>query len=129
MKRTLGILSLTLVLALAAVAQTANPAPAKAEKLSKTQLLSLIATAKTPAEHERIAQYYEARAQDYLAQSREHEQMAAQYRKNPLISSSKWATGTVQHCEYIAQSLKDDATKMQELAQLHRQMAASAEMK
>lgn len=127
MKRTLALLSVSLILAVASIAQT-TPA-VKAEKLSKPQLLSLIATAHTPAEHERIANYYDARARDFLAQSAEHAQMAAEYRKNPMISSSKWATGTINHCEYLAQSLKNDAIKMQELAQLHREMAASAGQK
>ncbi len=127
MKRTLALLSVSLILAVASIAQT-TPA-VKAEKLSKPQLLSLIATAHTPAEHERIANYYDARARDFLAQSAEHAQMAAEYRKNPMISSSKWATGTINHCEYLAQSLKNDAVKMQELAQLHREMAASASQK
>ncbi len=127
MKRTLALLSVSLILAVASIAQT-TPA-VKAEKLSKPQLLSLIATAHTPAEHERIANYYDARARDFLAQSAEHAQMAAEYRKNPMISSSKWATGTINHCEYLAQSLKNDAIKMQELAQWHREMAASAGQK
>ena len=127
MKRTLALLSVSLILAVASIAQT-TPA-VKAEKLSKPQLLSLIATAHTSAEHERIANYYDARARDFLAQSAEHAQMAAEYRKNPMISSSKWATGTINHCEYLAQSLKNDAVKMQELAQLHREMAASASQK
>ncbi len=127
MKRTLALLSVSLILAVASIAQTTSAV--RAEKLSKPQLLSLIATAHTPAEHERIANYYDARARDFLAQSAEHAQMAAEYRKNPMISSSKWATGTINHCEYLAQSLKNDAVKMQELAQLHREMAASAGQK
>lgn len=127
MKRAFSILSLTLVLALAAFAQTPAAQPRPAEKLSKQQLLALIATAKTPAEHQRLAHYYAAKAQDYLAQSKEHEQMAEQYKKNPLISSSKWSTGTISHCEYFAKTFKDAAAKMQELAQLHEQMAQSAE--
>ncbi len=127
MKRTLVLLSVSLILAVASIAQTTPTV--KAEKLSKPQLLSLIATAHTSAEHERIANYYDARARDFLAQSAEHAQMAAEYKKNPMISSSKWATGTIDHCEYLAQSLKDDAVKMQELAQLHLEMAASAGQK
>lgn len=129
MKRTFAALALTFALALSAFGQTSAQPRNQAEKLSKQQLLSLIATAKTPAEHQRIARYYEAKANDYLAQSKEHEQMAEQYRKNPMISSSKWATGTINHCAYIAQSLKDASAKMQELAQLHEQMARSTEQK
>jgi hypothetical protein len=126
MKRIFGILSLTFVLAIAAVAQTPAATQNQAEKLSKKQLLSLIATAKTPADHRRIAQYYEARAQDYLAQSKEHKEMAAQYKANGAIST-KWATGTVGHCEYFAKYFQDVSVKMQEMAGMHEQLAKDAE--
>jgi hypothetical protein len=128
MKRTIGFLSFILVLAVVVFAQISQ-AQQKPEKLSKQQLLSLIATAKTSAEHNRIAQYYGAEAKAYLAQSQEHEQMAEQYKKNPVISSSKFATGTVNHCEYLAQHFKESATQMQELAQEHEQMAKDAGQK
>lgn len=55
--------------------------------------------------------------------------MAEAYKKNPMTNSSKFATGTVDHCEYFAQSFKEMATKMQELADMHEQMAKDAEGK
>ena len=129
MKRTFGILVVALVLMIS-VAGLISAAQQKApEKLTKQQLLSLIATAKTPAEHRRIAEYYHAKAQDYLAQAKEHEEMAEAYKKNPMTSSSKFATGTVNHCEYFYQSFKDMAAKMQELADMHEKMAKEAEPK
>src|ERR1035437_2066706 len=84
MKRTasiLSILSLVLVMTVAAFGQTS----AKAEHLSKQQINTLIATAKTPADHQRIAQFYQSQAQDYLAQSKEHEAMVAAYNANPSL--------------------------------------------
>src|ERR1035437_1206041 len=39
--------------------------------LGRSQLDTLIATAKTPVEHQRIAQDYRNQAQDYLAQAKE----------------------------------------------------------
>ena len=125
MKRTLQFVSLSSVVIfglLQARAATRHPA----ENLSKPHLQSLIATAKTPAEHERIARYYEAKAQNDLAAAREHAQMAAQFRQNALTASSKWSTGTVNHCVYFAQSLTSDAAKMQQLALQHEQMALRA---
>ena len=89
----------------------------------------MIATAKTPAEYQRIAEYYHAKAQEYLAEAKEHGEMAEAYKKNPMTSSSKFATGTVNHCEYFHQSFKDMAAKMQELAEMHKQMAKDAESK
>ena len=96
--------------------------------LSKRQLNSLIATAKTLAEHQRIAQYYQAKAQDYLAQAKEHEQMVAAYKANPSLTAKSQAS-TINHCEYFVQTFKDLAAKSQELAQLHDQMAKDAEQK
>ncbi|HLH36368.1 MAG TPA: hypothetical protein VKX41_16980 [Alloacidobacterium sp.] len=126
MKRSLGILAIVFVVMLSAVWQVSTAQKHKPEKLSKQQLLSPIASAKTPAEHRRVAEYYHATAQDYLAQAKEHQEMAKAYKKNPMTSSSKFATGTVNHCEYFAQSFKYMATKMQELADMHEQMAKDA---
>lgn len=120
------ILSLSIALATVAFGQTPAATQSQTERLSKHQLNSLIASAKTPAEHARIAHYYEAKAQSDLAQSNEHAQMAAEFRQNNVTSSSKWSTGTVNHCEYLAKSLKKDAAKMEALAQEHEQMALRA---
>ena len=67
MNRTIATLSFATVLAFTSVAAIAQTQP-NSDKLSKQQLVSLTASAKTPAEHIRIAQYYGAKAQDYLAQ-------------------------------------------------------------
>ena len=131
MKRTLSILSmfsLALVMTVAAFGQTASTQQTKPEHFSKRQLNSLIATAKTPAEHQRIAQYYQAKAQDYLAQAEEHEQMVAAYKANPSLTAKSQAS-TINHCEYFVQTFKDLAAKSQELAQLHEQMGNDVEQK
>jgi hypothetical protein len=131
MKRSISIfsiLSLAFVMTVAALGQTTSAQQAKPEHLSKRQLNTLIATAKTPAEHARIAQYYQAKAQDYLEQSKEHEQMVVAYKANPSLTAKSQAS-TINHCEYFAQTFKDMAAKSQELAQLHEQMAKEAEQK
>ncbi len=129
MKRTFGMLSLALAMTAAVFGQATSSTQNSTEKLSHAQLVSLIGTAKTPAEHRRISTYYKVEAQKLLAESKEHAQMAEQYKLNPVTSSSKYATGTVNHCEYIATSLKADSEKMQELAEMHEQMAKDAEKK
>ncbi len=129
MKRSFGILSVALVLMISVAGLISAAQQQKPEKLTKQQLFSLIATAKTPAEHRRIAEYYHAKAQEYLAEAKEHEEMAEAYKKNPMTSASKFATGTVNHCEYFDQSFKEMAGKMQELSDMHEQMAKDAETK
>jgi hypothetical protein len=111
-----------IALSTAAFAQSA----AQPEKLSHKQLQTLIGSARTPAEHERIAQYYQGKAQSDLAQARQHAQMAAQFKQNAVTDSPKWSYGTVNHCEYQAQSLRSEAARMEALAQKHQEMARLA---
>lgn len=121
----LTIFAFVIVLAATAFA-TITQAQQSAEQLTKQQLHTLIATAKTPAEHQRIAAYYGAKAQDDLAQARIHEQMAAHFSGNPVSSSPKFATGTVNHCVSLAANYRKDAAKMQAEEQKHKQMATEA---
>jgi hypothetical protein len=132
MKRTfavLSVLSLAVVMTFASVAQTPSTLQPKPEHLSKQQLNTLIATAKTPVEHERIAKFYELTAQDYKAQALEHEAMIAAYKANSSLSTNKNQASTINHCEYFVTTFKEMAVKSQELAQLHEQMAKDAEQK
>jgi Na+-transporting NADH:ubiquinone oxidoreductase subunit NqrC len=126
MKRTITILSLVFVLTVAAFAQVAPTPQPKPEHLSKQQLNTLIATAKTPAEHERIAQYYKAKAVDYLAQAKEHEAMVAAYKANSSLSNDKNQASTISHCEYFVTTFKALADNSQEMATLHERMAKEA---
>ncbi len=125
MKRTvsiLSVLSLALVMTVAAFGQ----APAKPQHLSTHQLKTLIAAAKTSAEHQRIAQYYESQTQDYLAQSKEHEAKVAAYKADPGMVFNKYRGNSISHCEYFADTFKVLAAKSQELAKQHEQMASDA---
>ena len=121
----LSVVSLTLVMTVAAVAQ-APSTKAKPEQLSKQQLNTLISTAKTPAEHQRIASFYEANALDYRAQVQEHEAMILAYKSNSSISNDKNRASTISHCEYFVKSLNNLAAKNDELAKLHKEMAQEA---
>jgi hypothetical protein len=125
MKRTLAVLSLVFVLALAANSQSTDPQ--QPEKLGKKQLATLVAHAKTPAEHARLAGYYAAQAQNDMDEAQVHEQMAANFHDSAVASSDKFATGTIKHCLYIHDQLKKDAAKMQVLAQQQEQMASSGQ--
>ncbi len=129
MKRTLSILSIlsfAFVMTATVLAQTPSAQQPKPEHLSKQQLNILIATAKTPAEHQRIAQYYQAKALDYLAQAKEHEAMVAAYRANSSLSTEKNWASTIGHCEYFGETFKALAANSEELAALHERMANEA---
>lgn len=125
MKRIAFVLTFVLGLTLPVFAvSTSRP-----EHLSKKQLAALIATAKTPAEHQRIADYYLAESNKLLAESNHHAEMAVAFRANPATNNHKSIYGTVNHCEYLAQSLKAKAEKASALAQEHEGMAETAEQK
>lgn len=119
----LSVLSLALVMTVAAFAQSPSSKP---EHLNKQQLNILIASAKTSAEHQRIANFYEAQAEEFKAQAQEHKAMIAAYKANTSLSNSKNRASTISHCEYFVQSFNDMAVKSHELAQLHDQMAKDA---
>jgi hypothetical protein len=125
MKRTisiLSVLSLAVVITVAVFGQTPATSQPKPEHLSKHQLKKLIATAKTPAEHQRIAQFYQSKAQDYLAQSEKHEAMLVAYQQNRFRRAS-----FIHHYQYEVQKFKIRAAESQELAQLQELMAQDIE--
>lgn len=129
MKRIFTVLSLMFVLVLAAHGQMASMPERQAEKLTKQQLKALIATAKTPEEHLRIAHFYDQQAQEYLDQAKEHEGMLAAYREHLSQTSSKSrvaAMAQISHCEYFAKTFREMAVKSTELAREHEQMAKDA---
>ena len=124
--RIASALVFTLALTAAAFSVMPSAPQPRPEQLSNKQLKTLIASAGTPADHQRIAQYYQAKAQDYLTQAKEHEAMLAAYSANPSALTDKDRAGTVYHCEYYARKFKDMAAKSEELARLHTQMAVDA---
>jgi hypothetical protein len=126
MKSVFTTLSLIAVLSLATFAHAAK-LESNDTKLTKKQLSALIASARTPAEHERIAAYYNAKAQDLLAESAMHQKMSEQFKANPVTNSAKQQIGTVNHCQYIATSLRNRAVQLQGLALEHEKMAEQAQ--
>ncbi len=126
MTRKLLAITAVLVITAAAFAQALSAQQPKPEHLSKQQLNTLIATAKTPADHQRIAQYYKEKAQDYLAQAKEHEAMVAAYKANSSLSTNKNQASTIGHCEYFVKTFKALAANSDELAALHERMAMDA---
>lgn len=125
MKRTIVLFSSIVIVAVLAFAVVSQAQPNQ-EKLSKQQLNTLIGTAKTPAEHKRIAQYYKGQAADYLAQAKEHEEMVAAYKANSSMSTDKNHASTISHCEYFVTTFKALAANSEELAATHQRMANEA---
>ena len=87
-----------------------------------TNIEQLITNAKTPADHEAIAAYYEKAAQDAHAKHEEHLKLKAAYEKIPSLASK---TGLPWHCNTIAANYQKTAKEYESLAKLHREMAKS----
>ncbi len=95
------------------------PAGAKDKTLSKSELKNLVANAATKADHERIAQYFDAEAERFGAEAKDHEDIARVYQDTAR-------TGGANHCNGVASQLRKAAEDASALASAHRGMANEA---
>lgn len=93
--------------------------------LTAKELKQLIATAKSPEDHRRIAAYYQEEAKKLDAKKQEHTEMGAEYDRNPQRYPSKLALG--QHCRNLAGYYGLAEQKALELAGMHEEMAKRLE--
>ena len=108
-------------LSLAAATESGQPA------LTKKTLVGAIASAETPQDHQRIANYYKAEAGRMLAEAKEHDELAVAYAKSPNASTKHPMAGqTAEHCKFFADAARKAAQESQELAKLHEEMAKPA---
>jgi hypothetical protein len=102
--------------------------------LSKKDLKELLANAKTPAEHQKIATYYRQKAQRLNDSSKQHSELAATYAKNPPFAALEAKHGIAfgqgaTHCRYWAKRDAEEATKAEAIAARHEALAKAAEQK
>ena len=93
--------------------------------LSEKALTDLIANAKTPADHRKIAKHYAALAAKYDGDAAGHVAEATAYRKAPSASESKrpGSPDTAAHCDRLADLSRELAKTARELATYHEGMA------
>ena len=108
-----------------------TPQVKAADQLTAKQAKALAATAKTSADHKKLAAYFALEADRLEAEAKEHEELAQNYRLNPSMSGGGKAGGgsqgrTYEHCEATAKSLREAAKSTRELAAEHEQMAKDA---
>jgi len=82
----------------------------------------MIATAKTAADHQAIADYYKQQAKEAQEQADKHKKMAQEY---SMSSIGKQATKTHfhQHCEALVRDYESAAKEYNDLAKAHEEMA------
>ena len=99
------------------------------EHLTKKQLTALVASARTPAEHERIAVYYRAESERLRAEADQHADMAGRFLSNPATNNDKSVRGTVSHCISVERNLRAKSVKARVLAEELKRLAQAAEQK
>jgi hypothetical protein len=94
---------------------------------TKKQVKALVASAKTPEDHMRLAAYFNQEADRMEADAKGHEELAGVYRQSPNTFVPKGGgpgiSRTAEHCDSAAKSLREAAKSLRELAAEHEQMA------
>lgn len=96
-----------------------------AQTLSSSEVKKLTASAKTPADHMKLAKHYEAVAAKHEADAKEHEALAAEYSKNPTGHEQKHPMSgqTAEHCKVYAEHCRKAAAAARQMATAHTEMA------
>jgi hypothetical protein len=84
-------------------------------------------SAKTPADHQALADHYEAVAKDMEQKAEEHRQILAQFRKDPHDYPREYKSGSFEaHCERLIDIYERAAEANRDMAEDHRRMAGGA---
>ena len=97
-----------------------------AQQAEKFDLEKAVTGAKTPADHEAIASYYDREGATAKAKAKEHRKLAESYR-NLAVAGRQFHMED--HCQRLAQYYESAAAENAELAEAHRQMAQEAAQK
>ena len=120
--RRVTISLVAVVLLFAAASLPGIRAGAQQAAVTDDNLNQMIASAKTPAEHEAIATFYEQQAADAKKKAELHRNTADTYRK---LKISK-PVGMAEMCDGIAAMWDKIAADNSRLAEAHREMAKQA---
>ena len=99
-----------------------------AQQAEKFDLEKAITGAKTPADHEAIASYYEKESATAKDKAAEHSKLAQTYR-TLSVSPRGGQFPMANHCQQLAQTYSSVAADNAALAEAHRQMAREAAQK
>jgi hypothetical protein len=116
------LFTMFLILPAWSAAQTKPPA-----NWTTKDLKEAISSAKTPQDHQRIAQYYNTDADRLAAEAKDHAELAEIYRKSPNLHEQKhpMSPQTAAHCQWEADRYTEMAQKQREMAKMHDDMAKS----
>jgi hypothetical protein len=87
-------------------------------------ILEKVQTAKTAADHEAIASYYDAQAAEAKKKADEHRRMADTYKAGGTsIGKGSGPVALPQHCQALARMFDDEAAHYRAMAETHRELA------
>jgi hypothetical protein len=98
--------------------------PAGALRAAEEPSAEAIKAAKTPAEHNAIADAYAKEATELRQKAADHKAMLASYDKGPGYVKAK--SGLEQHCRSLISLYEKGAKDADAMAKMHRDMAAKA---
>jgi hypothetical protein len=106
-----------------------TPVNAVSVPLSKEEAKELAATAATPADHLKLAAYFNDEADRFTAEAIEHETLANAHRvQTDAVALKHTMSGnTAGHCDYFAKVAREKAKTNRELATEHQRLANRAE--
>jgi len=129
MRQHLNVFNTAVFAAVFALAGVNSISAATTDKtLSKAELKNLVVNAETKADHDRLANYFEAEAVRYEAEAKDHNELAGFYQKSPDPALSKHPTSprAFEHCDALSKSLLAAAKEARQLAGEHHAMAKEA---
>ncbi len=109
-------------LTLAVAATLAGAAVHNGVAAEDMDIAAKIEAAKTPADHEAIAAYYEGEAAEMRAKVEMHRKMGADYKKLPHNNKIHFD----QHCDSLSRNFTAAAKEYDALAKAHHEMAKAA---
>ena len=119
--RSIGMVSAAALLAVLVGAPTFSAAA------DEKNIEELVQNAKTAADHEAIASYYDAEAAAAKKKAAEHQQMGESYKaQGSAIGKGLGASSMPQHCETLTKSFEQEAAQYQAMAKVHRDLAKAA---
>ena len=118
-----GLLALIVGAPFLAAEDAKNP-----DLLPQKQVKELVANARTPADHVKLAKHFTALAAKYEAEATEHAELADVYRKNPRRPrvEAALAPDTAGHCDRLVQLNRESARAALDVAADHERMAKAA---
>jgi hypothetical protein len=105
----------------ASFASAQDKMPCQGHMLTAKQAKALIAGAKTPEDHQKLACYFQAEAREETVRAQYHEEMAKLY-----ASSSNAKHDMTAHCKHFAEEARKAADSDNLLAAEHEKMAQEA---